>query len=210
MAALEGADDVTALTTTKSSLLNLPAELRNEIYSLALISDALLETSTQYQLIERRGSFGAYYMRISLRVPSLLQTSRQIRAETLAIFYGANTFKFHTHRPRRLDVSELLRPFGPFSRRIPLLRNIQIKTKLATYALDLASPTGTGRVVVNLDEINCYLCTPGIVQDGFCRDQSRKLRLAEAQTAVEAVLSARGSMEGIDEATLVSIFGEVV
>lgn len=209
MSTLKYTDDITALTTTESPLLDLPAELRNEVYSLALTSQSPIETSTQYRLMKHDGPFGAYYLRVSLQVLLLLQTSRQIRAETMAIFYGANTFKFGLLLMRDLDVSELSTHFGSLSRHIPLLRNIQIRTKLATYTLNLSSSAGTGHVVVNLHEIKCYLCTPGIVHDGFCRHRTRRLFLTDAQTAVEDVLAARGSMEGIDEATLVSIFGEV-
>lgn len=209
-AAPEGTNDITAVATTKSPLLNLPAELRNEIYSLALTSCELVETTTQYRLMKHDGPFGAYYLRVSLQVPSLLQTSRQIRAETMAIFYGANTFKIGPHLMRDLGVSELSTHFGPLSRQIPLLRSIQIETPLATYTVDLRLPSGPGRVVVIHRMSNCGYCKPGIDQTGLCRDQDRNLRLVTVRTAVEDILGARGSTEGIDEATLISIFGEVV
>ncbi|KAK4544940.1 hypothetical protein LTR36_003845 [Oleoguttula mirabilis] len=71
--------------TKQTSFLDLPAELRNDIYHLALTHDTVTVTD---RLIE----------------PALLSTTRQIRRETLPIFYGANTFEA-PYPPFMMDLS---------------------------------------------------------------------------------------------------------
>ncbi|KAK5727232.1 hypothetical protein LTR15_003126 [Elasticomyces elasticus] len=61
------------MADSKCHLLNLPAELRNEIWQLVLLSDFFQPTS-------------------HARPPSILQTSIQVRSETLPIHYGQTTF----------------------------------------------------------------------------------------------------------------------
>ncbi|KAK5695989.1 hypothetical protein LTR97_008409 [Elasticomyces elasticus] len=71
---VEGQHD-SSTTFVDCKLLELSAELRNIIYELVLLSkDAIFVTPT-------------------LRSPSLLQVSRQIRTETLAMWYESNTFE---------------------------------------------------------------------------------------------------------------------
>ncbi|KAK5121388.1 hypothetical protein LTR85_005220 [Meristemomyces frigidus] len=57
----------------QTSFLDLPAELRNDIYHLSLFCGTII--------------IGRQY-----HEPALLTTTLEIRAETLPIFYGVNTF----------------------------------------------------------------------------------------------------------------------
>ena len=70
----------------KPSLLTLPAELRDEIYTLVLKQETPLE-SVSYVI--RNGWRDSY-----LRPPALAQICRQIRQEAIPIFYSTNTFVF--------------------------------------------------------------------------------------------------------------------
>lgn len=69
-----------AAKKSECAFLALPAELRNRIYEFALIKDDPIEV-----VLWRPCSNGA--------PPALTQTSRQIRSESLPIFYGLNTFR---------------------------------------------------------------------------------------------------------------------
>ncbi|KAK3617305.1 hypothetical protein LTR56_025373 [Elasticomyces elasticus] len=62
--------------TANSTLYKLPAELRIVIYEFALINNEAIVVDTQ------------------LQIPDLLSVSRQVREETIAIWYG-NTFLHH-------------------------------------------------------------------------------------------------------------------
>ncbi|KAK5719317.1 hypothetical protein LTR15_007840 [Elasticomyces elasticus] len=62
--------------TQECKLFALPAELRNSIYEEVLLQEARIEVTTDS------------------RVPPLLQVSRQIRAETVAMWHKGNKFHF--------------------------------------------------------------------------------------------------------------------
>jgi hypothetical protein len=85
-----GAEANIPSTQPDSPLLSLPAEIRNHIYGLAL----------------QVGTLEAFQGRQSQNRPqalSLISTCRQLRFETLEIFYRTNTFDFAymiTHIPR--------------------------------------------------------------------------------------------------------------
>lgn len=71
----------------KTSFLDLPTEIRNVVYFLALSSDETLllsECMTGRTLSTKEHFHGE---------PALLATSRQIREEAIPVFYGTNTFQ---------------------------------------------------------------------------------------------------------------------
>lgn len=68
-------------------LLSLPAELRNEIYTLVLADP----TQKVHQITNQDFK--------SLPIPGLLQTSRQLRREASPIYYSAHQFDFWLQRP---------------------------------------------------------------------------------------------------------------
>ncbi|CAK4030385.1 Hypothetical predicted protein [Lecanosticta acicola] len=61
----------------KTSFLNLPAELRNEVYRLSLIGDTPIPIRFKAPCVPQ---------------PSLSMANKQIRTECLSIFYGENVF----------------------------------------------------------------------------------------------------------------------
>lgn len=98
---------MTPKTERKMCFLDLSAELRNSIYGMALLDDAFFNnpsafTSRRYKISE----------------PTLLRVCKQIRDETLQVFYGANTFWCNdTYITRRF-----LRGLSP--RKLAALRNV--------------------------------------------------------------------------------------
>ena len=70
-----------------TSLLTLPPEIRLQIYAL------LLPTSRTYIIGRDYGHSISY-----LKYPPLLQLNRQLRAETLPLFFGENTFIVDIHQ----------------------------------------------------------------------------------------------------------------
>ncbi|KAF2720418.1 hypothetical protein K431DRAFT_285894 [Polychaeton citri CBS 116435] len=80
--------------SSSSSLLALPAELRNTIWSLLLIHDqeAYSFSQTHYAAANLRDYSPRTTHRFS---PSILYTCKQINAEGTPILYGANTFNAH-------------------------------------------------------------------------------------------------------------------
>ena len=67
-------------TDPECKLLGLPAELRNRIYTLALVNDETFDITERHRTNVDRVE------------PGLLATCRQVRDEALSIFYGGNTF----------------------------------------------------------------------------------------------------------------------
>lgn len=72
-------DCITELDDAKIGFEDHPAELRNAIYTLALVKDRPIGA------LWRGGS-------AVLREPPLLAVSQQVRSEAIEVFYGANTF----------------------------------------------------------------------------------------------------------------------
>lgn len=70
---------------TKPTLFSLPSELRNQIFTLAVVESSPL-------LAQVRGNFRTKHAHPL--PPTLARASRQARYETLPIFYGTNIFRF--------------------------------------------------------------------------------------------------------------------
>lgn len=68
----------------QTTFLSLPAEIRNEIYSLALIEDEPVKVRTvEPYLLE----------------PGLLAANKQVRSEALGLWYGENDFEIDGSSP---------------------------------------------------------------------------------------------------------------
>ena len=67
------------LPSTRPSLLTLPPELRNMIYTMSL--DGSTPSETHIKVVS------------DLKLPGLLHTCRQIRAETTKLYFGVNRFE---------------------------------------------------------------------------------------------------------------------
>jgi len=105
-----------------SPLLKLPAELRDAIYTLALVDDEPIYISLPEPARP-----------LSLREPALLAVNRQIRNETLPIYYGTNIFE-----PRSSVTTEnFLRLLG--SGRIALLKSLRAFARIGHCSRDGAT-----------------------------------------------------------------------
>lgn len=67
-------------TDPECKLLGWPAELRNRIYTLALVNDDTFDITERHRA------------NVDRLEPGLLATCREVRDEALSIFYGSNTF----------------------------------------------------------------------------------------------------------------------
>ena len=89
----------------RTSLLDLPAEIRNRIYHNVLIVDEPIVLKLIHPFIVE---------------PALLHTAKQVRNEALAVFYGANVFA----SPERKTTVLFLEQFGV--ERLSLLRYLRV------------------------------------------------------------------------------------
>ncbi|KAF2229609.1 hypothetical protein EV356DRAFT_537061 [Viridothelium virens] len=95
-----------------ASFLDLPAEIRNQIYDLSLLFDC------EYRIDERdfRELVPTGSLLAVQKDRTLLRTCRQVRAETLAMYYSRITFSF-TDGPISLNmVKRFLAAIGPDAR----------------------------------------------------------------------------------------------
>jgi hypothetical protein len=74
--------------------LNLPRELRDEIYSFALPSYTTLKFAAPKWPDCAAGRFYHVQHEMSQYSPAILALCQQIRAEASALFYGSNHFEF--------------------------------------------------------------------------------------------------------------------
>lgn len=77
-----------------TSFLDLPAELRNHIYSFVLPRWSRLQSdwTTDFRIYIGDES------RINDYEPALLRCSKQIREETIAMYYNKNGFEFYIRK----------------------------------------------------------------------------------------------------------------
>lgn len=91
----------TTVMVGSSKFETLPPEIRNTIYDLVLVdNDVPLQVRHKH------------YFDRGMTVHALTQVSRSIRAETLQMYYSANTFRFHS----LLDLEMFLGTAGDDSR----------------------------------------------------------------------------------------------
>jgi hypothetical protein len=106
--------------SSKLSFLSLPPELRNQIYTLTLLSATPITLPYAYQ-------------NQSFREPALLATCQVIRAEATPIFYGGNVFEAPSPAAAyswlaKLEKGKvaLLREFRPVDLCLPVLRTAAV------------------------------------------------------------------------------------
>ena len=94
------------------TFFDLPAELRDRIYGLAVVDS---NTIVPYFSIDRIRS---PYSSIFRGEPGLLRTNRQIHGEVLPVFYGSNRFRLNNTS----EVASWLKILGPH--RTSLLQSV--------------------------------------------------------------------------------------
>ncbi|CAK4033253.1 Hypothetical predicted protein [Lecanosticta acicola] len=75
------------------TLLGLPAEIRNAIWSLIVLSDKPIEAHVR-EICPLKKKRNRVLMRALPREPLVSAVNRQIRKESLSLFYGSNAFVF--------------------------------------------------------------------------------------------------------------------
>ncbi|KAK5675328.1 hypothetical protein LTS10_012094 [Elasticomyces elasticus] len=88
------------IAATRAGLLQLPAELRNVIYELVLLSDGQFVTTSFAVLplppLENPGDLVSRKCRSGV-IPALLQTSQQMRTEAMPMYFANCLFFFAIH-----------------------------------------------------------------------------------------------------------------
>lgn len=107
-----------AITTPRATFHDLPPELRNEIYTQALIQENPVRLPYSYE-------------KIPSSEPPLLSVDRAIHAEATPIYYGANTFE----APSLASALDFLQSLTP--QKIACLRNL--------HPIDLVLPATAHR-----------------------------------------------------------------
>lgn len=107
--ALEAQDQKNAGQTTAKAvpprgLLDLPPELRNNIYRYVMVSDRPIEVKCRY--INRRSNSNSHYRFTML--PALSQVCKQLRLETRRLFLAENEFKLSREFLDRRRASSLV------------------------------------------------------------------------------------------------------
>ncbi|GIZ41185.1 hypothetical protein CKM354_000450000 [Cercospora kikuchii] len=84
-----------------TGFLDLPAELRNRVYELLIAHNQLITLSrtvgqANKSPYQQNGPAYQDHEAVLPRLPALAAVNQQVRTESLAIFYGSNTFTSHT------------------------------------------------------------------------------------------------------------------
>ena len=162
----------------RSPFSKLPQELSNAIYSLAMTDTSSIEIT-------------------KTSPPPLAQTCRQVRAESLAVYYGMNEFSHIIRRPadfRRLRswLSQQMPSRAKRFRKLEILapivrwynhhdcRDPQKECKELCHALVAAGFTSRNVCFVALHEVENY------IQWGFMRRGTVELALKGAHSEVQA------------------------
>lgn len=103
------ADQASTMETTTSGFLRLSAELRNQIYTLAVVEDSPIRLCCLKRGTQQLYQYKSYE---NVSQPPLLRVNRQTRNEALAIFYGGNIFESNRTEP----VVQWLEQIGPENR----------------------------------------------------------------------------------------------
>lgn len=116
---------------SEAMLLGLPRELRDSIFRLALHSYRPL-VAFRLDHYQRESYLEAVQ-------PGLTQTNRQVRQESLPIFYCANTFILHSEEPKMVDTQRWLKCIES---RLPSMLHISIWLRYVNLAHDPLDSSG--------------------------------------------------------------------
>lgn len=111
------------------ALLSLPAELRNRIYAYALVQGPYIyiEVDDPTQRYYGCGQGGEQ--------PGLTRTCRQIRNESLHLFYELNTFRFNSQFSEEIEL-------GPTGFHVDKIKNFRFEVERHTYDITLTVNKG--------------------------------------------------------------------
>lgn len=104
---------------------DMPGEIRNLIYQHVLVTAS-----------PRRPDYSLAKPLQALAEPGLIHASRQIRNETLAIYYGDNSFRFCPGGPDKSSLRGWVQRIGP---KASLLRQVEYEILVGAYRTRLSS-----------------------------------------------------------------------
>lgn len=130
--------------------MDLPAELRNSIYELALVDRT---NEAPISIIKRHGRSqdGSHGPR------ALLEVSQQVRKETLPIYYGGNSFSIHTTE-EDWELYVWLHAVGPDALRCLQHLDIRAPTKRIAYGRVPVRMKLTGRGAKSKGDKRMIVC----------------------------------------------------
>lgn len=134
---------VSRSNTRTSRFLELPPELRDLIFEFALTSGRTLVT---FRLDDyQRDSY------LQATQPSLARVNRQLRHESLPIYYACNDFVLHTEGSKADDARRWLLCNEPH---LPKLRRVSYWVRCITLANQLMSSQGAMSISMMWDAMN--------------------------------------------------------
>jgi len=129
--------------TPRCYLLELPAELRDAIYEFALTSS---KATVTFRLDPwQRDTYSQALQ------PPLTRVSRQLRQETLPVYYGSNTFVLHTEGSKCDDARQWLHSN---ERYLGLAKYVEIWVRYVSLINDRAGGQGALKVGMKRDVVN--------------------------------------------------------
>lgn len=143
----------TESATEKWRLLSLPAEIRNQIWELAVVDSEPL----------------AVIRRTAFTMPSVLRTSKQLRAEALSTYLKGNTFQFDLRSTCYLDLDFDVEYFGPLLPHLEATESLQLRITRDMIHLRQTGPQdGWSKLDVvekSLMKPGWFRCTHHILRD---------------------------------------------
>lgn len=148
----------TPASSRKSRLLELPAELRNEIYELALFQTRPIGVTIVLEHCLTLLDFTRASRRSLVEEPPLLTCCRQVREEAIGIFYGSSTFA----SSERSELERWIIALPAAKRK--LLRDVRVPFPIKSYSLhDLNC--GSAVLAFELDRFELRLRQQGVFVD---------------------------------------------
>ena len=112
----------------RCQLLELPAELRINIYRFAVVNPTAITIHPLTIYAKPKGAAHDYPTRVAFRLePGLAATSKQVRSEMLQIFYRENTFDLDEVHEKKQGLAHLRHALGA---RAGMLRSLRFSTEV--------------------------------------------------------------------------------
>ncbi|TKA66749.1 hypothetical protein B0A55_10238 [Friedmanniomyces simplex] len=93
-------------SSSKATRSEGTTKLRNRVYDFLLLAPYTIPISTSLEFPSTSSSHHALHQ--SILPPPITRASRQLRRETLALFYGGNTFELYLHSSENVAISRVI------------------------------------------------------------------------------------------------------
>jgi hypothetical protein len=146
----------------RSRLLDLPAELREHIFSIAVTSEKPIVTFRLDKF--QKESYAQAFQ------PSITKVSRQVRREALPLYYDRNEFIIHTEGQKAEDAHRWLHYSQPH---LPKLCRLALWMRYVTLTNDHSPSSGAIGVYLRHDPRVNWGCGRHLAMDHCCPKTSR-------------------------------------